>query len=83
MKKAIRGVTDRNPIVEEIGAITAPTLVIVGSDDVATPVAKAKVIVDGIKDSKLEILGGVGHVSTLEDPARINALMTEFLAKQS
>ena len=80
IKKAIRGVTDRLPIDEEIGKISAPTLVIVGSDDVATPVAKAEVIVAGIPGARLEILSGVGHVSTLEDPARVNALMTEFLA---
>jgi 3-oxoadipate enol-lactonase len=83
VKKAIRGVTDRQPIVEEIGTITAPTLVIVGSDDVATPVAKAQVIADAVKGARLEVLGGVGHVSTLEDPARISALMTDFLARSS
>jgi 3-oxoadipate enol-lactonase len=83
VKKAIRGVTDRLAIVDEIGTIATPTLVIVGSEDVATPVAKAQVIVDHIKDARLEVLGGVGHVSTLEDPARINALMTEFLDRQS
>lgn len=82
VKKAIRGVTDRVPIVDEIGAITAPTLVIVGSDDVATTVAKAEVIAQRIKNTRLDVLAGVGHVSTLEDPARVNALMSDFLAQQ-
>ncbi|HET6152640.1 MAG TPA: alpha/beta fold hydrolase [Marmoricola sp.] len=81
IKKAIRGVTDRNPIIDEIGAITAPTLVIVGTEDVATPVAKAEVITAAVPGARLEKLDGVGHVSTLEDPARINALMTAFLAQ--
>lgn len=80
VKGAIRGVTDRHPIEPEISAITAPTLIIVGSEDVATPVAKAKVIRDRITGSRLEVLGGVGHVSTLEDPARVNQLVSEFLA---
>lgn len=80
VKKAIGGVVDRAAILDEIGAITAPTLVIVGSEDVATPVAKAEVIAAAIPGSRLDVLAGVGHVSTLEDPARINALMTAFLA---
>lgn len=80
VKKAIGGVVDRAAILDEIGAITAPTLVIVGSEDVATPVAKAEVITAAIPGSRLDVLAGVGHVSTLEDPARINALMTAFLA---
>ncbi|MCZ4498549.1 MAG: alpha/beta hydrolase [Marmoricola sp.] len=79
IKGAIRGVTDRLPVEQEIAAITAPTLIIVGSEDVATPVAKAQVIHDRIVGSRLEILGGVGHVSTLEDPARVNQLVGEFL----
>lgn len=83
VKKAIRGVTDRLPIADELDAITAPTLVIVGSDDVATPVAKAELIAATIKNTRLDILAGVGHVSTLEDPARVNALMQDFLAGQA
>jgi len=81
VKKAIRGVTDRAAIDDEIRAITTPTLVIVGSEDPATPVAKAERIAAAIAGSRLDVLAGVGHVSALEDPARINALMTEFLAR--
>lgn len=81
-KGAIRGVTDRLPIAEEIGAITTPTLVIVGTEDVATPVTKAEAISSAIPGAQLQVLTGVGHVSTLEDPARVNALMTDFLASQ-
>lgn len=81
VKKAIRGVVDRAPISEEIRSITAPTLVIVGSEDPATPVAKAERIAAAIAGSRLDVLAGVGHVSTLEDPARINALMTDFLGR--
>jgi pimeloyl-ACP methyl ester carboxylesterase len=83
VKQAIRGVTDRLPIADELSAITAPTLVIVGSDDTATPVAKAEAIAAGIKDSRLDVLTGVGHVSTLEDPDRVSQLMREFLTAQA
>ena len=80
VKQAILGVVDRLPVAEEIGAIAAPTLVIVGSEDNATPVAKAEAIAAAIKDSRLDVLSGVGHVSTLQDPDRISELMRDFLA---
>jgi 3-oxoadipate enol-lactonase len=82
IKKEIRGVTDRLPIVDEIGRITAPTLVLVGAEDVATPVAKAERIAHGIPGAQLIVMPGVGHVSTLESPALVTGLMTEFLAGQ-
>jgi len=78
-KGAIRGVTDRLPVVDEIGAITAPTLVIVGDADVATPVAKAKTIAAAIPDARFEVLPGVGHVSTLEAPAAVSDSLVAFL----
>ena len=82
VKGAILGVVDRVPVTEELAAITAPTLVIVGSEDSATTPAKAEVIAAGIKDSRLEVLAGAGHVSTLEDPDGVTALMREFLSSQ-
>lgn len=80
VKQAIRGVTDRLPVADEIRSISAPTLVVVGSEDIATPVTKAEAIASAITTSRIDILAGVGHVSTLEDPARVNAVMQDFLA---
>lgn len=82
-KGAIRGVTDRLPVFDEIAAISAPTLVIVGTEDPATPVAKAQVIAAGIPGATLEQLPGVGHVSTLEAPEAVNAAIIPFLAAHS
>lgn len=77
---AVRGVTDRLPVADEIGAITAPTLVVVGSADPATPVAKAEAIAEAIPGARLHVLPGVGHVSALEAPAAVNELVLPFLA---
>ncbi len=81
VKAAIRGVTDRLAVDDEIHSISAPTLVVVGSEDPATPVAKAERIAAAISGSRLDVLAGVGHVSALEDPERVTAVMTEFLAR--
>lgn len=79
-KGAIRGVTDRLPVVDEIGAITAPTQVIVGGGDVATPVDRAEVVAATIPGATLDVLPGVGHVSALEAPDAISEKLTAFLA---
>jgi len=68
MQQAIYGVTDREPVTDLLGSITAPTLVVVGADDVATPVAKAETLHAGIAGSRLEIVPESGHSSTIERP---------------
>jgi 3-oxoadipate enol-lactonase len=79
MKRAIFGVTDREPIAAELGAITAPTLVVVGADDVATPVAKAEAIAAAIPGARLEIVPQAGHSSTIEQPEALSDLIEAFV----
>lgn len=83
MKKAILGVCDRAPIVDELGDVTAPTLVVVGEDDVATPVHKAETIVAGISGSTLRLVPDCGHSSTVERPVILADILEEFLAAQA
>ncbi|TXL62338.1 alpha/beta fold hydrolase [Aeromicrobium terrae] len=75
MRGAIAGVTDREPCEDLLSSITTPTLVIVGAEDVATPVAKSEVIASGIAGSRLEVVEGAGHSSTMEQPDVITALI--------
>jgi len=79
MRKAIYGVTDREPILPELERIEAPTLVVVGADDVATPVAKAEVIAKSIAGARLEIVSDSGHSSTIEQPAPLGELIDSFV----
>lgn len=53
---------------EAIGAITAPTTVLVGSDDTATPPAMAEEIVRRIPGAHLRLLEGARHLTPLECP---------------
>ncbi|MEV7398468.1 alpha/beta fold hydrolase [Aeromicrobium sp. NPDC092404] len=79
MKQAIYGVTDREPIAAELSSISSPTLVVVGADDVATPVAKAEEINKLIPGSRLEIVPDAGHSSTIEQPDAISDLLETFI----
>jgi 3-oxoadipate enol-lactonase len=60
--------------------ITAPTLVIAGAHDVATPVdPDARTLVDTIPDARLEILDAA-HVATVEAPAAATELIRAHVA---
>lgn len=61
-----------------LGAITAPTLVVVGADDYATPVTMARDLHAGIPTSRLEVLDEARHLSVLDDP-RAWRLIVEHL----
>ncbi len=62
-----------------LGEIAAPTLVIVGELDEETPLAYAEALRDGIAGAELAIVPGVGHLSNLEAPVAVNALLASFL----
>jgi 3-oxoadipate enol-lactonase len=77
--RAARAVFARPPIYDEIDKIRAPTLVIVGADDTATPPDKARRIHERIRGSRLVVIPDAGHTVTVEEPASVNAALIEFL----
>jgi 3-oxoadipate enol-lactonase len=66
----------------ELGAITAPTLVLAGSEDPATPPAQAEAIRDAIPGARLHVLPGAGHLANLEQPDAFGRLLLEHLTAQ-
>lgn len=63
---------------EAIKAITAPTLVVVGEEDYATPVAMAEEVAAAVPGARLEVRSGTRHLSLIEDPEAWR-LVTGFL----
>jgi 3-oxoadipate enol-lactonase len=78
--RAVNGVIDRAPIHAELPRVTAPTLVIVGDEDVATVPAKAERVHAAIAGSRLVRIPRAGHSSTVEEPAAVTAAIEAFLA---
>ncbi|NOX72704.1 MAG: alpha/beta fold hydrolase, partial [Alphaproteobacteria bacterium] len=79
MTRAVKGVIDRDGVYERLGAIKTPTLVIVGSEDVATVPAKSERIKGAIAGAQLVILDKGGHSSTIEEPKAVNAAIEAFI----
>lgn len=73
---AIRDMDQR----ETIGAITVPTLVMVGDEDPSTTPEAARFIHSQIAGSSLTIIPGAAHLSNLEQPEAFNAALLGFLA---
>lgn len=62
-----------------LGQITCPTLVLVGEDDQLTPPEMAREMAQGIAGSRLAIIPGSGHLSTLEEPDAVSAELEAWL----
>jgi 3-oxoadipate enol-lactonase len=66
-------------LTDDLNAISLPTLIIVGADDPATPVAASRAIHEQIQGSELVILKSAAHLSNLEQPEEFNQVLTAFL----
>ena len=75
--EAMLGRADSTPT---LSTIDVPTLVVVGAEDVLTPVREAEILHDAIRGSRLEVIEQAGHVSNLERPAAFNHVLSEVLA---
>ncbi|WAJ47528.1 alpha/beta hydrolase [Mycobacterium sp. Aquia_216] len=77
---AVRSVVPARPDQHELlGRIAAPVLVVAGAEDATFPVAETRAMAGSIPHSSFTVLDGVAHLVALEDPARVNALLDQFL----
>ncbi len=60
-------------------AITVPTLVIAGEEDLASPPEEVKDMATQIPDATFVRLPGAGHLSNMENPGAFNAAILNFL----
>jgi 4,5:9,10-diseco-3-hydroxy-5,9,17-trioxoandrosta-1(10),2-diene-4-oate hydrolase len=68
-------------LLEKLGSIAAPTLIIWGKQDRIIPVAHAQVAVNKILGARLQIIDRCGHMAQLEHPEKFNKLVLDFLAE--
>jgi 3-oxoadipate enol-lactonase len=81
---AVRSVVPRRPDQRALLArITTPVLVVAGIEDATFPNAETKAMADAIPGAAHTVLDGVAHLAALEDPARVNRLIEDFLSVPS
>jgi pimeloyl-ACP methyl ester carboxylesterase len=70
---------DRFDVMERLGEIAAPTLVVAGSADQLTAVKYARFLAEHISDARLVTVEGAGHMVMLERPLEVAEAMQDFL----
>ena len=68
-------------VMDQVGDIRLPTLVLCGADDVMTPVKYSEYLHDRIESSEIRIIEGGSHFVQLERPEAVNSAIEEFLDK--
>jgi pimeloyl-ACP methyl ester carboxylesterase len=75
--RAVMARADMRPWLADIGC---PLLVACGDNDLLTPLEHSREIVQAVAHARLEVVPGAGHLMTWEQPARVNALLLQWLA---
>jgi 3-oxoadipate enol-lactonase len=66
-------------LTELVGSIRAPSLIVAGADDVATPPSDAENLHERIAGSELVVLEDASHLCNIEQPERFNQVVLRFL----
>jgi 3-oxoadipate enol-lactonase len=64
---------------DRLSAIQAPTLVIAGSEDTATPREQGEAVQRRIPGARISVLAGAGHLANVEQPDAFNGLLLDHL----
>lgn len=80
---AQRGMALRPDARDILARFGGPVLVLVGTEDVLTPPARARAMADLVPGADLVEIRGAGHLANLEQPAAFNAALVRFLDRTS
>jgi pimeloyl-ACP methyl ester carboxylesterase len=81
--EGLRAIIERDSVLDRLGDIHIPALVIHGADDASIPVSEAEAIAKGIPGAELLVIPGAGHSTPLEAPDVVNAALGAFFARMS
>ena len=73
---ALSARTDTTP---SLYSINVPTLILVGKSDSLTPPSASNAMKEKIRDAKLHVIAGAGHLSNLENAEEFNRHLVSFL----
>ncbi len=65
----------------ELSRISAPTLVLAGAEDPATPIEMVRQIADGVPGARFVVVARAAHLLNAERPAEINRALVEHLQR--
>jgi len=66
-------------LLPDLARIAAPTLVVAGADDPATPPEQLRAVADAVPGARLVVLPQAAHLPSLEQPVAVTALLQAHL----
>jgi pimeloyl-ACP methyl ester carboxylesterase len=81
---ALEAMRDRPDAQATLSSVTVPTLIVVGDEDVITPVADARSMMDLVPaaaQATVECIPEAGHVTCYERPSAVTHVLAEFLVR--
>ena len=72
-------VIHRKSVLDRLGSVTTPTLVMCGRDDKATPPVRSEALARAIPGARLVQIDDSGHMSAIEQPDAVNAELVPFV----
>jgi pimeloyl-ACP methyl ester carboxylesterase len=76
---ASRAMAERPDSFDVLRTTDVPALVVVGEEDVLSPVAQAQEMADALPQARLAVVPEAGHLSAVEGPEAFGAVVTGFL----
>lgn len=70
---------DHFDVMDQLGAVKQPTLVICGAEDQMTPLRYAQFLTNSIPNARLVVIPGAGHMVMLEQPHLVAEGLLSFL----
>ena len=80
MRMDLVNATKKQNTLDRLHRIRAPTLVLVGADDIQAPPEAAREIAERVPGALLQVLPHGGHAVQFEYPQEVNEALVVFLA---
>ena len=78
--RTLEALRDRADSTDVVRSFPGRLWIAVGDNDPFLPVEEARELVSSAPNGRLEVFDGAGHFTNMEQPARFNALLREFLS---
>jgi 3-oxoadipate enol-lactonase len=80
---ALQCIVGRPDSTPNLARISAPSIVIVGAQDVAQPVQESQAIAAALPGARLVVIPEAAHLSALERPREVNEVLVPFLERHA
>jgi pimeloyl-ACP methyl ester carboxylesterase len=75
----LRGMAERPDSVADLKSIDVPTMIVMGDEDVLSPVADGELMQQNIRGSRLKVIPKAGHYTPWEQPDAVATVLRQFL----